>query len=127
MIGPADMQTPVEADLGEGFNRRLERALRAADVERRHRAIRRRVGSILTVLILVAPIIAWRLMLSTPDGVHIGIAALAWISFLLDVGVHIDSSILNSLGLQALPSIVGVPLLVLITGWVLSNPRAGDR
>jgi hypothetical protein len=57
---------------------------------------------------------------------HVAIDTLAWITFLLDVGVHVDSSILAYLGLTLLPTIVGVLLLLLITGWLLSSPRGEE-
>ena len=110
----------TEPGLANDFSQHLEAALRRADQQRRRRAALRAVQSLLPVLLLVSPIIGWRLMLSTPDGTHLAVAALAWITSLLDVGVDIDSAILSYLGLQALPSVVGLLLLILITGWLLS-------
>lgn len=113
----------TEPELDETFTQRLERTLPAADETKRRRAIRQRVIRIIPFLLLIAPVVGWRLILTTPDGVHVTINALAWLTFLLDVGVHLDASLLNYLGLQALPSIVGGLLLALIAVWVLSAPR----
>jgi hypothetical protein len=88
---PAEYGPALPADFAE----RLEQALDRADRRRRKRAWYRRSASLLPVLLLIGPIIAWRLMSASPDGVHVGIAALAWVTFLLDVGVHLDTSVLT--------------------------------
>jgi hypothetical protein len=62
----------------------------------------------------------------SPSSAHVAIDALAWLTFVLDVAVHVDNSILTYLGLKVLPTIVGVLLLVLITGWLLSAPRGEE-
>lgn len=116
-------RAPTEPELDEGFTKRLELALPAADHTRRRRVIRARIARFVPVLLLIAPVIGWRLILTSPDGVHVTISALAWLTFLLDVGVHVDASLLGYLGLQALPSIAGALLLVLIAAWVLTSPR----
>jgi hypothetical protein len=51
------------------------------------------------------------------------INGLAWLTFLLDVGVQVDSAVLSYLGLQALPTIAGVLLFVLVSVSLLSRPR----
>jgi hypothetical protein len=112
----------TESELDEGFSRRLELALPGADHTRRRRVVRGRIARFIPFLLLVAPVIGWRLILASPDGVHVTIGALAWVAFLLDVGVHVDASLLRYLGLQALPSIAGALLLFLITAWVLTSP-----
>src|SRR5437868_2186987 len=119
---------PVELDvsLPADFADRLEGALESADRSRRKRAWYRRLLSLLPVALLVGPILGWRLMGSTPDGVHVAVAALAWVTFLLDVGVHVDTSMLNYLGLAQLPTIVGTLILVVLTCWLLSD-KGGDR
>jgi hypothetical protein len=109
------------------FSERLETALRSADQSRWRRRAARRFTVVLPWLLLIGPMVAWRLTLASPDGVHIGIGALAWIAFLLDVGVHTDAALLSYLGLQALPSIVGLVLLLLVTGSLLSLPRGGEK
>lgn len=112
-------QLPV---LDPDFTHRLESALPSADLDRRRRSRLRRARALLPVLLVLIPIVGWRLMLTTPDGVHVSIAALAWLTFILDVGMHVDSALLSYLGLQALPAIVGILLFVLITGWLLTAP-----
>jgi hypothetical protein len=73
------------------------------------------------VLLLAAPILGWQLTLAFPDGFHIAITALAWLAFVLDVGVHLDTSFLSYLGLQAIPAIVGLLLLAMVTAWLLGT------
>lgn len=109
------------------FADRLEVLLQSADQERRRRLTIRRAKRVVGVLLLLGPIVAWRLMLATPDGVHVGIAALAWIAFVLDVGVHVDTVFLAYLHLQALPSLVGLLLLVLVVGWLLGTSQTRER
>lgn len=118
--GPAQQESALTTD----FSQRLEVSLRRADQSRRWRIVLRRVKSLLPLLLLISPIVGWRLMLASPDGLHVTIGALAWLTSLLDIAVHVDSVILLYLGLQALPSVVGILLLVVITGWLLS---AHDR
>lgn len=118
--GPAQQESALTTD----FSQRLEVSLRRADQSRRWRIVLRRVQSLLPLLLLISPIVGWRLMLASPDGLHVTIGALAWLTSLLDIAVHVDSVILLYLGLQALPSVVGILLLVVITGWLLS---AHDR
>jgi hypothetical protein len=100
--------------LPSDFAERLERSLSAADHERRRRVRMARLGRALPFVLLVGPLVAWRLTLATPDGVHIAITALAWITFALDLGVHMDTSVLSYLGLVELPSIVGALLIVML-------------
>lgn len=111
-----------EFTLPADFADRLERSLRSADHERRRRTWYRRARALLPIILLVGPIIGWRLMLASPDGVHVGIAALAWTTFAVDVGVHVDTALLSYLGLSQLPTVVGAVLLVLLTGWLLTSP-----
>lgn len=123
MASSLESPTPVgqEPQLGQEFTRRLEVALRAAERDRRRRAALLHLRSLLPFVLLLAPIVGWRLILATPDGVHVGIGVLAWLTFMLDVGVHVDTTVLSYLGLQALPSVVGALLLILVTGWLLST------
>lgn len=116
-------RTEERVDLGDQFTRRLEASLRSADQERRRRLVLRRARQALILLLLATPIVAWSLMLATPHGLHVAIDSLAWLTFLLDVGVHADNAVLSYVGLQAVPTIVGALLLVLVTGWLLSPPR----
>src|SRR3954447_12609382 len=116
----------AETTLRADFVDRLESSLAGADRERRKRTWYRRVGQVLPILLLIGPILGWRLTLATPDGVHVGISALAWVTFLLDIGVHADTTILAYLGLSQLPTLVGVLLLVVLTGWLLVDPRGRE-
>lgn len=113
----------VDSDrtLPTDFAERLEHSLAAADVERRRRAWLGRARRLLPLMLLVGPLLAWRLMLTGPDGVHVGVAALAWVAFVLDVGVHLDTAVLSYLGLVELPTAVGGLLLVVLAASFLSE------
>lgn len=108
------------------FGQRLESSLRAADRERRRHHLLSSFRVALPVVLLIGPLVAWRLMLASPDGVHVMIETLAWLAFLLDIGVHIDSAVLTYSGLQAIPSIVGVALAVLLAVRLLWYPRTDE-
>ena len=124
MITPVQPEEAVaRTELDEEFSRRLSLALPTADHERRRRAVYRRARSLLPIILLVGPLIGWRLILATPDAVHLAISMLAWVAFVLDIGVHLDTSLLTYLGLQSLPTIVGGLLLVVLTGWLLGSPK----
>jgi hypothetical protein len=110
-------------ELPSDFTQRLESSLQAADRERRRRHLVARLRVALPVILLIGPLIAWRLMLASPDGVHVVIDTLAWLAFLLDVGVHVDSAVLAYSNLQAIPSIVGMALAVLFAVRLLWYPR----
>jgi hypothetical protein len=122
-----DVETPrnPEPELREDFASRLDSSLARADRERRRHLIIARLQALLPIVLLVGPIVGWRLMLASPDGPHVTINALAWIAFLLDVGVHLDTTLLASLGLQALPSIVGVLIFILVTATLLGQGHEG--
>jgi hypothetical protein len=105
------------------FTSRLEQALARADRERRRVIWLRRLRAALPIVLLIGPIVGWRLILVSPDGVHVGVATLAWVTAILDVGVHLDTSILSYLGLQALPSIVGFLLFILVTVTLLGSGK----
>jgi hypothetical protein len=115
------------AGLADDFSDRLEGFLRDADSGRRRRLWYRRLRSVLPVVLLVGPLVGWRLMYASPDGVHASIDALAWVTFLLDVGIHVDTALLTYLDLSLLPTIVGGLLLLAVTATVLRNPRSGGR
>lgn len=106
----ADQSVGLPADFAD----RLESSLAAADEEKRRQVRIERFRRALPFVLLVGPLVAWRLTLSTPDGVHVVIAALAWTGFVLDLGVHIDTSVLAYLGLLQLPSVVGALLAVML-------------
>src|SRR5579859_1124199 len=105
------------------FEARLELALAGADRDRRRRAQLRRLRAALPLALLVGPIVGWRLILVSPDGFHVGVATVAWISAVIDVAVHLDAVTLSYLGLQALPAIVGFLLFALVTITLLSSTR----
>jgi hypothetical protein len=105
--------------LSADFSRRLELSLQRADRERRRHLLFMRLRSLLPLVLLVGPVVGWRLMLATPDGVHVGINVIAWITFALDIGVHLDGSLLSALGLQALPTVVGALLLIVVAATLL--------
>ena len=115
-----------ESVLDPDFTRRLEEVLRRADGERRRHALYTRIQSAIPLVLLAAPIIAWSLMASSPESAHVAIGALAWVAFVLDVGVHVDAGLLSYLHLQALPSLVGLLLFALVTAWLLSAPRGQE-
>lgn len=113
-------------ELPADFGQRLETALRAADRERRRRHLISRLRYALPIALLVGPLFAWRLMLASPNGAHLVIDTLAWLAFLLDVGVHVDSAVLTYTNLQAIPSIVGIALALLLAVQLLWYPRNGE-
>ncbi len=115
-----------EPVLGPDFARRLEASLDDADRHRRRHAALQRSTSLLPLVLLIGPIFAWRLILASPDDVHLSIGALSWVAFFLDVGVHVDSALLRYLHLQLLPSIVGTLLFALVTVRLLWNPRGEE-
>jgi hypothetical protein len=116
----------MSVELPADFVQRLEPSLRAADRERRRRHLVARLRVALPVALLIGPLIAWRLVLASPDGVHVMIDTLAWLAFLLDIGVHIDSAVLSYSSLQAIPSIVGMALAVLLAVRLLWYPRTDE-
>lgn len=121
------MMHHIEHDvLPADFGDRLEQALASADRRRRTHSWYRRLASLLPLLLLVGPVVAWRLTAATPDGVHVAVAALAWTTFLLDVGVHLDNSILSYLGLTGLPTLVGLVILTVLTFWLLTGPGESE-
>jgi hypothetical protein len=115
-----------EPELEGDFAGRLEASLSSADRDRRRRNVLRRLQAALPIVLLVGPIIAWRLLLATSGSAQVGISALAWLVFVLDVGVHLDSALLSYLNLEALPSLVGGLLFILVTAWLLIDLKRTD-
>jgi hypothetical protein len=109
--------------LSADFEQRLEASLAVADRERRRRQWYGRGRRILAVVLLIGPVVAWRLTLVAPGGLHAVVEALAWLTFLLDVGVHVDNSALTYLGLQGLPTIVGALLFGLLALTFLGSSK----
>lgn len=118
-------ETETDTGLGHDFVDRLNASLDQADVERRRLARLRRLKQFLPLLLLIGPIVAWRLMLVSGDGVQVSLGVIAWLAFLLDVGVHIDTSLLTYLGMSWLPSVVGILIFVLVAVTLLhrDSPR----
>jgi hypothetical protein len=109
--------------LSADFEQRLEASLEVADRERRRRHWYGRGRRTLAVVLLIGPLVAWRLTLVAPGGVHAVVEALAWMTFLLDVGVHLDTSALTYLGLQGLPTLVGALLFGLLALTFLGSSK----
>jgi hypothetical protein len=112
--------------LDDDFSARLERSLQDADAVRRRRAMRTRLARVGLVALLIGPLVAWRLIGTTPGGEHVVVDALVWLTFLLDVGVHVDSATLSYMHLQFVPVIVGL-LVLLVTGIWLLGDGGGER
>lgn len=115
-----------EPELSPDFLARLDSSLQQADQERRRHLIFVRLRNVLPLLLLVGPLVGWRLTLASPDGVAIGVNALAWITFVLDVGVHVNTALLTYLHLQALPTLVGILLFGLVTTTVLWTSKGPE-
>jgi hypothetical protein len=122
-LGETDPATPPE--LTSDFAARLESSLRSADSERRRHALRSRLAAVVPVILLVGPLFAWLLTSATPGGEHVAINALVSLTFVLDAGVHVDTAVLSSLHLEALPMIVGALLLVMTALWLLWGDESG--
>src|SRR5579875_27627 len=110
---------PGEPGLEADFVRRLQASLDAADRERRRVQIVRRLQAMLPVLLLIGPIVAWRLILVSRGTARMAIDMLAWITTILDVCVHVNSTLLSYLGLGALPTIVGMLVFAVLTASLL--------
>ncbi len=127
MQAPVDsVEREVAIELPADFAQRLEASLRDADRERRRLHVVDRLRFVLPLILLIGPLVAWRLMQVSASGAHVMIDSLAWLAFILDVGVHLDSAVLTYGGLQAVPSIVGVALGVLVAARLLWYPRDGE-
>jgi hypothetical protein len=114
-----------EHALRADFSERLESSLAAADRTRRHHDLARAARKALPLILLIGPLVGWRLMLVWPGGAHVAINSIAWLAFVLDVGTNVDRVLLAYLDLQLIPSIVGGLLLVLVALWLLSQPEEG--
>ena len=105
--------------LDSDFSARLEGSLSLADSERRRRERRTRLLRLLPIVLLVGPVVTWKLTSATPGGEHVAVDALISLTLLLDAGVHVDASVLSYLHLQALPFVVGALLLGLSALWLM--------
>ena len=127
MQAPADsVEREAAIELPADFAQRLEASLRDADRERRRLHLVDRLRFVLPLVLLIGPLVAWRLMQVSASGAHVMIDSLAWLAFILDVGVHVDSAVLAYVRLQAVPSIVGAALGVLLAVRLLWYPRDGE-
>ena len=106
-------------ELGADFSARLENSLSIADVERRRRQWATRLASAIPILLLVGPLVLWKLTAATPGGEHAAVDALVSLTLVLDAGLHINSAVLSYLHLEALPFVVGTVLLLLAGTWLL--------
>lgn len=113
----------TQPHLDADFTSRLAASLTKADHERQRFAIARRARYILPYLLLAGPVLAWRLTVYAPVSTHMVIDSLGWLTFLLDVGMHMDTALLSYLNLQIVPMVVGLLLLVVVSGWLLTEPE----
>lgn len=118
-----DRDPVVDAQLSDEFLVRLEASMDHADQERRRHVALQKAQPLMFGLLLIGPIVAWRLMLASSGTVHVAVDALAWLTFGLDVFVRLDGSLLSYLQLQSLPSVVGLLLLILVSVTLLTAKR----
>lgn len=111
----------MSVHLHPDFAGRVERSLHEADAARRKRAWSARLRVALPILLLAGPILAWHLLQHSAGSAHVAIAALSGVTFALNLGVHLDTSLLTSLGLSDLPTVVGLLLLVMVAFSVLGR------
>lgn len=115
-----------EPELSPEFVARLEESLQRADHERQRHLRLLRLRKLLPLILLIGPLVGWRLTLASPDGVELGVNALAWITFVLDIAVHVDTALLAYLHLQALPTLVGIMLFAVVTTTVLWTSKGAE-
>lgn len=118
---PHSHESTRDAQLSSEFVDRLSDSLHDADRARRRRTWLLRLRRALPLILLIGPILGWRLMLTSPDGLHVAIAGLVSLAFLLDVAVHVNTTTLSFLGMTWLPSIVGGLLFVLVAVTLLTR------
>lgn len=111
--------------LHDDFLERLEASLEHAEQERRRHNALERARPLLPLGLPVGSLVAWKLLFVSGASAHVVISALAWLTFVLDVGVHLNTGVLAYLNLQALPSVVGLLLLVLVTVGLLTGEGEG--
>ncbi|HCG03130.1 MAG TPA: hypothetical protein DEV93_21645 [Chloroflexi bacterium] len=121
-----DRDPAMSTELTSDFAARLETSLRSADSERRRHALRGRLATWIPVMLLVGPLFAWLLTSASPGGEHVAVNALVSLTFVLDAGVHVDTAVLSSLHLEALPMVVGALLLVMTAFWLLWGDESGE-
>lgn len=115
----------THSSLGADFTERLEGSLDVADIERRRRDRMGRLVAVLPVLLLIGPVVMWKLTSATPGGEHVAVDALVSLTLVLDAGIHVNTAVLSYLHLEALPFIVGTLLLILSALWLMwEEPEA---
>jgi hypothetical protein len=112
-------ETSTQSSLGADFTDRLEGSLDVADIERRRRERMARLVAALPVLLLVGPVVMWKLTSATPGGEHVAVDALVSLTLVLDAGIHVNTAVLSYLHLEALPFVVGALLLTLSALWLM--------
>jgi hypothetical protein len=118
-------ETSTQSSLGADFTDRLEGSLDVADIERRRRERMARLVAALPVLLLVGPVVMWKLTSATPGGEHVAVDALVSLTLVLDAGIHVNTAVLSYLHLEALPFVVGALLLTLSALWLMwEEPEA---
>lgn len=110
--------TPVPS-LRPDFAEQLEARLAEADRARARHARRSLLGRIGLLVLLIGPLLSWRLTAAGSGDRHLAVDALAWLTFLLNVGTRVNAQMLRYLHLQSLPTIAGVAVLVLVTAGLL--------
>ena len=123
-LDPID-RSGKQPELAADFSARLEDSLSLADGERRRRQRSARLAGVVPVLLLLGPIVLWKLTSATTGGEHVAVDALVSLTLVLDAGLHVDSAVLSYLHLQALPFIVGALLLFLAGSWLLWEEDTG--
>lgn len=123
-LDPID-RSRKQPELAADFSARLEDSLSLADDQRRRRQRSAKLAALVPILLLVGPIVLWKLTSATTGGEHAAVDALVSLTLVLDAGLHVDSAVLSYLHLQALPFIVGALLLFLAGAWLLWEEDKG--
>jgi hypothetical protein len=117
-LDPID-RSRKQPELAADFSARLEGSLSLADDERRRRRRSTKLAALVPILLLIGPVVLWKLTSATTGGEHVAVDALVSLTLVLDAGLQVDTAVLTYLHLQALPFIVGAVLLFLTGAWLL--------
>lgn len=112
---PRSAPRPLPSDFAEV----LESRLPSADRARKRQVLRAWLGRLMLLILLVGPLLSWRLTMTGSGDRHLTVHTLSWITFLLNVGTRVNGQILTSLHLQSLPTIAGVVLLLVVATGLL--------
>lgn len=112
---PSNRPPSLPAD----FTQSLAGRLAAADRQREAWRWQRRLRRLLLVLLLGGPLLGWHLIATGHHDLALTIDVLTWLTFLLDVATRVDTEILRTLGLQFLPPLLGISVLVLVAAGLL--------